>query len=88
MMDTTNTVNATSATRGVMFYFTAFLAILTCPCHLPILLLLLSGTAAGAFLQENTAVAVGLLLPVFLLSAFAAWRLLATNGNNCQNSSS
>jgi len=88
MTDTTNTVDRTSATRGVMFYFTAFLTVLTCPCHLPILLLLLSGTAAGAFLQENTAVAVGLLLPVFLLSFFAAWRLLGTNGNDRRNSSS
>ena len=84
-MDTTNPGNTLSAPRGVMFYFTAFLAVLTCPCHLPILLRLLSGTAAGAFLQENTAVAVGLLLPVFLLSGFSAWRLLETKRNDRQN---
>lgn len=88
MTDTTNTGSTTPATRGVLFYITALLAVLTCPCHLPILLLLLSGTAAGAFLQENTAVAVGLLLPVFVLSLIAAWRLLEKNGNDRQNGSS
>jgi len=54
----------------------AALAFLTCPCHLPILLLLLSGTAAGTFLSQNLALAFMLLLPVFLLSAVATWRLL------------
>jgi mercuric ion transport protein len=52
------------------------LAVLTCPCHLPILLLVLSGTAAGAYLSQNLGIAFLLLLPVFLLSAYTAWRLL------------
>jgi mercuric ion transport protein len=52
------------------------LALLTCPCHLPILLLLLSGTAAGIYLSRNLGIAFILLLPIFLLSAFATWRLL------------
>lgn len=52
------------------------IAVLTCPCHLPILIALLSGTAAGALLQENVGLAAALLLPVFLLSAIATWRLL------------
>lgn len=52
------------------------LAFLTCPCHLPILLLLLSGTAAGSFLSQNLEIAFMLLLPVFVLSAIATWRLL------------
>lgn len=75
-MDTTNTTNTTSPVRGVMTYFTGAIAVLTCPCHLPILLVLLSGTAAGAFLSENLGLAVLVLLPLFLLSAFATWRLL------------
>jgi mercuric ion transport protein len=57
-------------------YFMGALAFLTCPCHLPILLLLLSGTAAGAYLSQNLGIAFLLLLPVFLLSAFTTWRLL------------
>lgn len=59
-----------------MTYFTGAIAMLTCPCHLPILLLLLSGTAAGAFLSENLGLAVLILLPIFLSSAIATWRLL------------
>ena len=64
MMDTTNT---TSSARGVMTYVMGAIAVLTCPCHLPILLLLLSGTTAGAFLSQNLGIAFLLLLPVFLL---------------------
>lgn len=75
-MDITNTTNTPSAVRGVMFYVMGLLAVLTCPCHLPVLLLLLSGTAAGAFRQENTGLAVLFLLRVFLLSAITTWRLL------------
>ena len=75
-MDTTNTTHTTSPVRGIMTYFVGAIAVLTCPCHLPILLLLLSGTAAGAFLSENLGLAVLVLLPIFLLSAIATWRLL------------
>lgn len=75
-MHTTNTSNTPSATRGVLFYITALLAFLTCPCHLPILLLLLSGTAAGSYLSQNLGIAFLLLLPIFLLSAVTTWRLL------------
>jgi hypothetical protein len=77
-MDATNTTNTPSATRGVLFDITALLTVLTCPCHFPILLLLLSGTAAGAFLSENIGLAAALLLPIFLLSAVATWRLAAS----------
>lgn len=73
MMDTTN---ATSPVRPVKTYFMGAIAVLTCPCHLPILILVLSGTAAGAFLQANLGLAILILLPIFLLSAFATWRLL------------
>ena len=86
-MDATNTTvttNSTSPVRGVMTYLMGMLAVLTCPCHLPILLLLLSGTAAGAFLQQNVGLAAILLLSVFLLSGFATWRLLDTKANDRQ----
>ena len=70
----------TSPVRGVMTYFMGAIAVLTCPCHLPILLVLLSGTAAGAFLSENLGLAVLVLLPIFLLSSIATWRLLNKEG--------
>ncbi len=81
-MDTTKAGNTTSPVRGVMTYVMGAIAVLTCPCHLPILLLLLSGTAAGAFLSQNLGTAFLLLLPVFLLSAFATRRLLDRSDGN------
>lgn len=57
-------------------YAMALLALLTCPCHLPILVLLLSGTAAGAFLTEHFWVALGLFSLLFALFLVAALRLL------------
>lgn len=75
MMDTTDTTNTASSVRGVMTYAMGAIAVLTCPCHLPVLIVLLSGTVAGAFLAENLFLAVVLLLVVFLLSATATWRL-------------
>jgi len=80
MIDTTATTDSTntaSSARGVMTYFLGAIAVLTCPCHLPILIVLLSGTVAGAFLAANLGLAVVLLLAVFLLSATATWRLVA-----------
>lgn len=71
-MDTTNT---THSARGAMTYVMGTIAVLTCPCHLPILTALLSGTAAGAFLADNLVLAAVLLLAVFLISARATWRL-------------
>ncbi|MBI2316110.1 MAG: mercury resistance protein [Betaproteobacteria bacterium] len=59
-----------------MTFIMGMMAFLTCPCHLPILLLLLSGTAAGSALAANTGTALWVLLAVFALSAYATWRLL------------
>ena len=64
-------------------YGLALIAVITCPCHLPILLLLLSGTAAGAFVTEYFAVALALLGVLFLFSVTAAMRLL--QGNETEN---
>ncbi len=64
-------------------YAMAVLALLTCPCHLPILFLLFSGTAAGAFMTEYSGVVLALLAVLFLLSVTAAMRLL--QGNETEN---
>jgi len=62
-----------------MTYVMGALAVLSCPCHLPILIGVLSGTVGGAFLTENLALALGLSVSVFLLSVTAAWRMAARN---------
>lgn len=72
-MDKTGTANTTFPQRGIITYVMGAITVLTCPCHLPGLLLLLSGTAAGSFLSQNLGIAIMLLLPVFLLSAIATW---------------
>lgn len=50
------------------------LAALTCPCHLPIVLLALSGTAAGALVSQHKGIAVVVLLALFVLSLARALR--------------
>jgi mercuric ion transport protein len=63
-----------------MTYFMGAIALLTCPCHLPILLVLFSGTAAGALLAENLGLTTVLLLVVFLISVTATVRLISRKG--------
>lgn len=82
MTDTTSQTKAPSAVRATLTSLTAMLAFLTCPCHVPILIFLFSGTAANAFLEQSPGRAVLLLLPVFILSAIATWRLLSPKENN------
>ena len=60
-----------------MRYLMAALAVATCPCHLPLLLVLLGGTAFGAALSEHTAVVLVALTVLFVLSAWAALRMFA-----------
>ncbi|KRP76220.1 mercury resistance protein, partial [Pseudomonas lactis] len=48
-------------------YTWGVLAALTCPCHLPVLALLLSGTAAGAFVSEHWSLAALVLAVLFIL---------------------
>ncbi|WP_454864737.1 broad-spectrum mercury transporter MerE [Pseudomonas rhizophila] len=55
-------------------YTWGVLAALTCPCHLPMLALLLSGTAAGGFVSEHMGVAVLALAVLFCLFLRAALR--------------
>lgn len=59
-----------------MAFLTGTLAVVTCPCHVLILVTLLSGTAAGAFLSENIVLAAFLLLVVSIASATVMSRLL------------
>ena len=81
-MDATSTGNKTSAARRVKYYVTASLAFLTCPCHIPILLFLLAGTAAGAFLARNVWLVLAVVLPIFLFSVITAMRSFELKGDN------
>ena len=54
--------------RRLKYYFSLGLALLTCPCHVPILIFVLSGTAASVFLAQNLLLAVAIMLPFFLIS--------------------
>lgn len=48
------------------------LAVLTCPCHLPILIALLSGTMVGAFVTEHEGIALLVLLALFVFALLKA----------------
>lgn len=49
-------------------YLWGALAVLTCPCHLPILAAVLAGTTAGAFIGEHWGIAAIALIGLFVLS--------------------
>ena len=57
-------------------YLYALLALVTCPCHLPLFVLLFSGSAVGALLNEHFTVAVTIFSLLFIFSLVAAVRVL------------
>ncbi len=54
--------------KPITAYLWGVLAVLTCPCHLPILAIVLAGTTAGAFIGEHWGVAAIALTGLFILS--------------------
>jgi len=54
----------------------AILALVTCPCHLPIFAVLLSGSAVGAFLNDHLIMAITIFSLLFVCSLVAAIRAL------------
>jgi mercuric ion transport protein len=58
--------------KPITGYLWGGLAVLTCPCHLPILAVVLAGTTAGAFLGEHWVIAALALTGLFLLSVTRA----------------
>jgi mercuric ion transport protein len=63
--------------RTPLGYLWAGLAFVTCPCHLPILAVALSGTAFGALLSEHLGVVLlagTLLFVAFVSAALRSWR--------------
>ncbi|TDJ19694.1 MAG: broad-spectrum mercury transporter MerE [Gammaproteobacteria bacterium] len=69
---------ASRTKRGGILWGT--LAVITCPCHLPILAVVLSGTALGALLKEHFTLTLVLFSVLFLLSLWAVTRSLSTTG--------
>lgn len=63
-----------TARQRISAYLFAALALVTCPCHLPILLALLAGTTAGAYLGEHWGIAALALTALFVLSVTRALR--------------
>jgi mercuric ion transport protein len=55
----------------------AALALITCPCHLPIWIALLGGSALGAALARHTGLAIAAFAMLFVASGWAALRLFA-----------
>lgn len=60
-----------------MRYVIAALAVLTCPCHLPIAIALLGSTALGAAMTEHMALAVATFALLFVVSLWTAVRLFS-----------
>lgn len=55
-------------------YAWGVLAALTCPCHLPVLIIVLAGTTAGAFLSAHWGIAAVTMIIVFSVSGVLTWR--------------
>jgi len=49
----THAVSRDQGKRRFVGYLAGLLAVLACPCHIPICTVLLSGTVAGAFLNPG-----------------------------------
>ena len=60
-----------------MRYVMAVLAVLTCPCHLPIAIALLGSTALGAAMTEHMPLAVAAFTLLFAVSLWTAVRLFS-----------
>jgi len=63
--------------KGFSVYLSAFLAALTCPCHVPLYLFLFSGTSLGVFLTENEwlfFIALGMSFPLFGLLTLISFK--------------
>jgi len=64
-----------------MRYVMAALALITCPCHLAVLLLALGGTAVGAALAEHTGLTALTMTGLFVVSAWGAVRAFSREGS-------
>ncbi len=55
-------------------------AFFTCPCHLPIYIVLFGGTALGGYFAENKGLSLVALTVVFIFTLLSGWRMLKARG--------
>ncbi len=72
------TATNTPPARGVKGYLMLGLAFVTCPCHLPVVLVLLAGTGMGAYVKENLVLSGIALTGVFLVSLLLGLRWMGS----------
>ena len=65
--------------RNFPYMIWSGLTLATCPCCIPLWIILLSGTAAGALLSKNLYVTVAVFLILFL---FCGWKALRSYNRN------
>ena len=70
--------------RNFTGYLWTGLAVVACPCHLPLIIGALAGTTAGALLSRHWVLGLVGLIALFLVSAAQAWRKLS--GGFCEGS--
>ncbi len=70
--------------KNLTGYLWTGLALLVCPCHLPLIIGALAGTTAGALLSKHWVFGLASLLAMFVVSAAQAWRRLSQN--RCETS--
>jgi len=73
-MDSFNGVESPPQAPRWRAYTWGVLAALTCPCHLPLLAIVLAGTTAGAFISDHWGIAAVALTGLFFLSVARAIR--------------
>lgn len=69
-----------TARQRLSAYLLAALAVVSCPCHLPIWIAVFSGTSAGAVLGEHWGLAAVALTGLFVASAAGAMRMFGRKG--------
>lgn len=67
-------------------YLSVGIAILACPCHLPLLLTALAGTALGGWLSQYTLVAVLGMTGIFMLAVLYSFRAFIRLSHNADDS--
>ncbi len=75
-------------TESPMRYLMAAIAVLACPCHLPIWLALLSGTALAGVISDHLGLALAMVTLLFVASAWGAVRLFFRSGGDTRFSRS
>ena len=69
-------------------YINLAIAALTCPCHVPIYLAVLGGTALGVYLRDNILLLILGLTGVFLLTLTRGLKLVNKDKEQRENSNS